>query len=147
MRAWGGVTWGGRWVSKSQFLILRTCVWCEPPEPGTVPVAPFHPRGYHAAAGTSCLFVFFRWGDRLREVRSRAQGPTARAWQSRDSLSGVWDPTSCLWLCLCSALCGLEQLLTPTPPMVPTLSWEAVVRGFWEARMGAQRAYLAFRMR
>lgn len=31
--------------------------------------------------------------------------------------------------------------------MVPTLSWEDVVRGFWEARMGAQRAYLAFRVR
>lgn len=35
----------------------------------------------------------------------------------------------------------------PWTPMVPTLSWEDVVRGFWEARMGAQRAYLAFRVR
>lgn len=45
--------------------------------------------------------------------------PTARAWQSWDSLSGVWDPTSCLWLCLCPALCGLGQLLTPPLPWSP----------------------------
>ncbi|XP_029388063.1 DNA-binding death effector domain-containing protein 2-like [Mus pahari] len=33
--------------------------------------------------------MFFRWGNRLREVRSHAQGPTARAWQSWDSLSDI----------------------------------------------------------
>ncbi|XP_025124957.1 DNA-binding death effector domain-containing protein 2 isoform X1 [Bubalus bubalis] len=42
-------------------------------------------EGKVTCAGTSCLFMFFRWGNRLREVRSHAQGPTAREWQSRDS--------------------------------------------------------------
>lgn len=43
-----------------------------------------------SVAFMSCEPLSPAWGDKLRGLESHAQGPTARVWQSGDSLPGVW---------------------------------------------------------
>lgn len=92
--------------------------------------------------------MFFRWGNRLREVRSHAQGLPARVWQSWDSFSGLWDSTS--YLCLCSAqphmALGKFCFSAPWPPPSVGKEWSEAFNGSqgwgpvqeqsWELRLG-----------
>ena len=93
------------------------------------------------------MFMFFRWGNRLREVRSHAQGPTAREWQSRDSPQGL--SFSATWLCASAAehpRVALDRCCSPHPapwsPASQLMPVEGLVRYSEALRMWAQRSCL-----
>lgn len=77
------------------------------------------------------LFVYvFQMGKlRLREVRSHAQGLTAREWQSRDSPQGLSD--SATWLCASATeqpRVALDRCCSSQSPVPQPTAIEGMVR-------------------
>lgn len=133
----------GRVVGVEITVPVSGCLLCPRPWGKCFVSCLIEPSRLHHAAGTSCLSVYvFQMGKlRLREVRSHAQGPTAREWQSRDSPQGLSD--SATWLCA-SATELLRVALDRCCPSQSPAPWptpvEGMVRRPWESRMWAWRS-------
>lgn len=75
------------------------------------------------------LYVFQMGKLRLREVRSHAQGPTAREWQSRDSPQGLSD--SATRLCASATeqpRVALDRCCSSQSPVPWPMLFEGMVR-------------------